>query len=277
MVMLKTGATGNSGGGITNNSGMLTILNSTVSGNKAGVGGGISNNGIGDPATLILNNSTVSGNTASINGGGIFTGNNGGSSILTMTNSTVSGNTAEGFVSGGIYNGGSIINLTGVTITNNSSTNTNCSVCAGGIFNGSGMVNLNNTIVAGNTVATAGASPDFAGAVSSTSSYNLIGNNQGTTGISDGVNGNQVGTPTRPIDARLAPLGNYGGQTQTHALLADSPAIDKGKNFDLITDQRGKPRPIDIASVPNAAGGDATDIGAFEVQESSCSANLNRQ
>src|SRR5262249_49949536 len=32
------------------------------------------------------------------------------------------------------------------------------------------------------------------------------------------------------------------------------------------TDQRGFSRPIDLSSVPNATGGDGSDIGAFEVQ-----------
>jgi hypothetical protein len=34
----------------------------------------------------------------------------------------------------------------------------------------------------------------------------------------------------------------------------------------LATDQRGMPRPIDHGSVPNAPGGDGSDIGAFEMQ-----------
>ena len=33
----------------------------------------------------------------------------------------------------------------------------------------------------------------------------------------------------------------------------------------LIFDQRGAPRPFDFASIPNAAGGDGSDIGAFEL------------
>jgi hypothetical protein len=31
-------------------------------------------------------------------------------------------------------------------------------------------------------------------------------------------------------------------------------------------DQRGLTRPVDLSAVPNAPGGDGTDIGAFEVQ-----------
>ena len=54
----------------------------------------------------------------------------------------------------------------------------------------------------------------------------------------------------------LAPLGNYGGPTQTMALLPGSPAIDAGTSGPGIptTDQRGLGR----------VG--AVDIGAFESQ-----------
>ena len=78
--------------------------------------------------------------------------------------------------------------------------------------------------------------------------------------------GNSAFTPTtgdQPnTDPLLGPLQNNGGFTQTHALLAGSPAIDAGDNsVGLTEDQRGYARPID-------GDGDATatiDIGAFEV------------
>ncbi|NER20286.1 MAG: hypothetical protein F6J96_06060 [Symploca sp. SIO1C2] len=62
-----------------------------------------------------------------------------------------------------------------------------------------------------------------------------------------------------PQDSRLAPLGDYGGPTQTHALLPDSPALDVGDNAQLMgltTDQRGAVRIINTT----------VDIGAFEFQ-----------
>lgn len=54
----------------------------------------------------------------------------------------------------------------------------------------------------------------------------------------------------------------------THALQCVSPAIDKGSAFSIFNDQRGGTRPFDLADsvYPNAAGGDGSDIGAFEVQ-----------
>ena len=223
----------------------VTITNgrTTVGSN----GGGIRNNG-----TLTLTNSTVSGNTANLGGGiNIFNG------TLTLTNSTVSGNTAAGF-GGGIFNREGTLNLTSVTVAFNSATNT-----GGGVYNEFGTANLSNTIVANNTAA---AAPDFSGAILSTSSFNLIGNGQGTTDITNGTNSNQVGTSANPIDPKLAPLANNGGATQTHALLFGSPAIDQGNSFGLTTDQRGSARPVDNPSIINATGGNGADIGAFEVQ-----------
>jgi hypothetical protein len=48
--------------------------------------------------------------------------------------------------------------------------------------------------------------------------------------------------------------------------MGGSPAIDKGSNIGSTTDQRGLARPFDDPGNPNAAGGNDTDIGAFEVQ-----------
>jgi hypothetical protein len=70
-------------------------------------------------------------------------------------------------------------------------------------------------------------------------------------------------------DPLLGPLQNNGGPTQTHALLARSPAIDAGNpsgcrdqfGAALTTDQRGFPRFVD----GNNDGAVRCDIGAFEL------------
>jgi hypothetical protein len=249
-----------SGGGIRISSGSTTLFNSTVSGNMASSGGGILNTSLGT-ATLI--NSTVNGNSASFVGGGILNegdiNNFGG--IATLTNSTVSSNTAFSGA-GGILNDRGRLNLTSVTVTRNSLTSTNCPDCSGGITHNGKTTNLKNTIVAGNTAANASIAPDFFGALDAESTFNIIGNGQGTSGITNGTNGNQVG-----VDALLDPTLQFnGGTTPTHALLAGSPAIDKGFSFGLTTDQREFARPVDLVTYPNAAGGDGADIGAFEAQ-----------
>ncbi len=63
----------------------------------------------------------------------------------------------------------------------------------------------------------------------------------------------------------LGPLEDNGGPTFTHALVVGSPAIDAGKDLSGTgKDQRGRTRPYDDAS-KNAAPGDKSDIGAFEL------------
>ena len=65
--------------------------------------------------------------------------------------------------------------------------------------------------------------------------FSLIGDNTGTglaeapVGMPD-ANGNLIGDPDGMgiIDPMLSPLSNNGGPTETHALLAGSPAIDAG-------------------------------------------------
>ncbi|MBD2624714.1 right-handed parallel beta-helix repeat-containing protein [Microcystis flos-aquae FACHB-1344] len=142
-----TGNTAGVGGGIYNQSGTLTLTNSTISGNKAhsddddiytvGSGGGIYNGG-----TLTITNSTISGNTAD-GGGGI---SNWGT--LTLTNSTISGNTASGNSvndhGGGIFSDGTL------TITN-STISGNTADGGGGIFNQDGTLTVTNSTISGNT------------------------------------------------------------------------------------------------------------------------------
>ena len=133
-----------------------------MSGNSAlGVGGGINNDGnLQGPAVLTINNSTLSGNSA-IHGGGIF--NNGFdflSATLTINNSTLSGNSASlnGGIAGGIYNQGEPSEGPGnATLTiKNSTFSGNLGEFHGGIFNnGSGA-----TLTIGSTILKAGTSGD---------------------------------------------------------------------------------------------------------------------
>ena len=88
---------------------------------------------------------------------------------------------------------------------------------------------------------------------------NLIGVVDGGTGF--GAAGDQLGTLDDPLDPMLGALANNGGPTQTHALLAGSPAIDRGNNTGApATDQRGVARPRD----GDGNGSLVVDIGAFE-------------
>jgi hypothetical protein len=226
----------------------VNVTDSTFSGNSAVFGGGIYNQN----SSTTVTNSTFSDNSAAFGGGGGGI-NNDNRSTLTVTNSTFSGN--SGGAGGGIVNSG--------TLTVNNSTFSSNSGGAGGGIGNFGTATLKNTIVAGNSAEFGG--PDVNGTFTS-EGYNLIGKSDGSSGFTDGQNGDQVGTAASPLDPMLGPLADNGGPTLTHALLAGSPAVDKG-NTDLTEDQRGQPRPFDDPNVAPATGGDNSDIGSFEVQE----------
>lgn len=221
---------GSGGGGGIANAGTLTLNNSAVSGNVTS--GNLNNDGGGiwnqSGGTAILNSSTVSGNTASRSGGGIY---NGG--ILTMTNTTVSGNAATVGFGGGISNSGTL-HLTSSTLSGNSAPPNN----GGGMF---GAATLANTIVAGSP-----SGGNCSGVFSS------LGHNLSSDATCAFAGPGDLNS-TNPL---LGPLANNGGATQTHALLAGSPAIDAVPLADCTVnfDQRGVARPQ----------GSACDIGAYE-------------
>ncbi len=105
-----------------------------------------------------------------------------------------------------------------------------------------------NTIIALNS----GEAPDVCGSFISLG-HNLIGVTNG--GTSFGLSDDRVGSSAAPLDPKLGPLADNGGNALTLALLSGSPAIDAGTGTGVPpTDQRGFPRPA----------GEAFDIGAFE-------------
>ena len=105
----------------------------------------------------------------------------------------------------------------------------------GGILLVDSPLSLNNSIVAGNTSETVGQDLVVDGLPRP---ITLIGDNlvgdAGNTGLQDGIDGVIV-----TADPKLAPLGNYGGPTQTVHPLAGSPAILTSGSSVTRTDQRG--------------------------------------
>jgi parallel beta-helix repeat protein len=219
-----TGGSGIFGGGL-ENAGMVTVSNSAISGNSATIGGGVDNRG-----TATLTNCTVSGNQATSIGGGVYSPIGGGPT--TLTNCTVSGNSAQ---SGGGLSDYGTATLTGCTVSGNQA-----SGAGGGVYIYSGTfapgnATISDTIIAGNS---AGTGPDVRGTVSADRGYNLISIGDGSAAFT--APGDQVGSAASPIDPKLAKLGDYGGPTQTMALLAGSPAIGAGIAVaGITTDQRG--------------------------------------
>jgi hypothetical protein len=206
-------------------------------------------------------NSTFSANNA-LNCGGFLNAD----STLAITNSTISRNQALGGSGGGFCSTVGNTNVRHATITDNTAGT------GGGILQSGGTVNLGNTIVAANN---GGARADYRllSGTATTAGYNLIGINLSveTTFPAGNPNANNdiVGTLDMPIDPMLEALSvsNEGtNRVPTHALRFNSPAIDKGNSFGVTNDERGLARPVDLACYTNAAGGDGSDIGAFEAQ-----------
>ena len=104
------------------------------------------------------------------------------------------------------------------------------------------------------------------------SAHNLIGDGSYLTGISNGSQGNQIGTAQAPIDARLAALGDYGGPTLTMPLLPGSPAFGAGGTGAGVPtfDQRGFARDgrVDVGAFERPSGALVVNITADGVGSS---------
>jgi hypothetical protein len=235
--------------------GHLTIADSTVTGNRAGFGGGVamsmSISGVVTEEQLTITGTTISGNAAVGTG---LTGFGGALSVwggdTTVVNSTLSGNTA---ISGGAVHTGwplsadidGPLTLIGTTVAGNSGTNALLRhLDPLGSGNLGGEIHLHGSIVqhAGN---------DCARAVTSLGRNLASDASCGLSGPGDGQN----------VDAQLGPLSANGGPTLTHlpgvlspargAIPVGSPGLCDGT---LPTDQRGVAR-------PQGAG---CDVGAVE-------------
>lgn len=187
------------------NAGQLTVNQCTISGNTAPPSGGA----VGNSGTLVLEQTTISGNTGS---GLVNTGS------LLLLDDTVAENTASS--GGGLLNSGTT-SIEASTFSGNSA----ASGDGGAVSNVSGTLSLADSTISGNSAA--GGS---GGGIASSATLNITnsivaGNSAASSGDVGGVwvdgGGNQVGVSA----ILLAPLGNYGGTTQTMIPLPGSPAI----------------------------------------------------
>ena len=162
---------------------MVSIENSTISGNSTsyGGGGGVSNLWYG---TVSIENSTISGNTAD-SGGGVFNFLYG---MVSIENSTISGNSASHGGGGGVSNllygtvsienstisgnttsrdGGGVATYNGETTINNSTISGNtASYYGGGVYNYEGTVSIGNSTISGNSAYWGGGVDNYEGTVS---------------------------------------------------------------------------------------------------------------
>ena len=219
---------------------------------------------VGAGTTVLLAGLTLA-NGNRYDGGALYTA---AGSTTTVSRCTFSGNSSvEG---GAIFNLGKLV-LSDCTLAANSSSHGGALQCrapatlvhctisentgydgGGGLWIGDAPVSLNNCIVAGNT-APGGNGQDLDVFIVNGA---LVYSNANLVPF---VYGYQLTTPTlgpAPLTNTplLAPLGDYGGPTQTMPPLAGSPAIDAGGVTALTTDQRGGPR----------SRGFAPDLGAIE-------------
>ena len=237
-------------------------------------GGGISLHA--DSSNMLegsINRSLLAQNSSQNNGGGIGIGGPGTLSVR-LINTTISGNFADNN-GGGVYLESGTVEFHNVTVTDNTADgDENNSGDGGGLADSGSSTTLYNTLVTDNfDLSPTALITDTSGVFTGT--HNLIGDGSGGSGLTDGFDGNQVGSSASPIVALLGPLQDNGGATFTHALLTGSPAIDQGKDggdsgATTSEDQRAELRPADQAGIANASGGDGSDIGAFELQLPLC-------
>ncbi len=259
-----TGNTASWYGGAIYSEDVITVTGSTFSDNRAEDGGAMeadgggwidrctfsgnrSTNGMGGGAlyvytsTLFVSDSTFAENWATEGSGGAI--NNAGE--LSVLNSTFYSNTATSNTSGWAEGwGGAIVNygtliVTHSTFVSNTATysGTTLYTYEGDGETGSGTSYLYNTLLAGET----------SGILHCEGGLSANLNNL----IEDGSC-----SPALSGDPRVGALGDNDGQTQTVALLPDSPAIDAGDATMCASgDQRGYAR-----------DDWACDIGAFEMQ-----------
>jgi hypothetical protein len=248
------------GGGVFVDSGTLKMYDSTLSGNKAGTTGAYGYcGGACVSGSILISGSTISGNVATAGGGGLSAG--GGTA--TISNSTISGNSALAGVGGGAL----LIGVPNVEI-NHSTVAFNHAGSAAGQFAayapgvaiyapGAGQLNvtLQSSLFSNNSFGPASTQYDL----SIESSAVLAGANNLVH-----ITGSEVPVGTKLGNealAALGPLRDNGGPTLTHALASNSAALDTGNYSGAPpNDQRGAPF--------TRFSGAQVDIGAYEYDQS---------
>jgi Ca2+-binding RTX toxin-like protein len=226
--------------------GDVAVSNSTISGNSAGIGGGISFDDSYQPAPPPAAGSP---RDQAAQGDSIAAG-----SVL-IGNSTIASNTATD-AGGGIY-------LGGYSETND-----------GNPPYASGTIPLSSTIVGDNTAGAA--ANDLAMApVADPGGFTLTNSLVETPGSAP-VTQNPAGSSIVGTDPALGALADNGGPTRTQLPAATSPVVDAGLANGLTTDQRGLQRTVDYPDVPATHGSDGTDIGSVELQNQSHTRALQR-
>jgi predicted outer membrane repeat protein len=270
VVQNRTTGLDSSGGGIAIAGGTVNVTGSSFQENTVvGInshGGGIANLG----GNLLVRSSTMVGNSAQFvvaegggRGGAIYSDTNLAGQTTSIVNSTISGNSAP-YRGGGVFNADGRTEILHSTITNNSTPFFNAGNGVGSQASESTLTVIGSSIIAGNVGAVSGLGSDVDSVgFASNTTFQSLGYNVVGTGNSANVFV-QAGDKTGITNPLLGPLLNNGGLTDTHAVLANSPAINAGSpafnpaSFTpaLNADQRGP-------GFPRVLGG-RIDAGAFE-------------
>lgn len=255
---LITGNTsGKNGGGIVAGQTSLTLESSTVTNNSASLpynGGGVDQYG----GELIIRDSTIAANEGTGVVSNFATG-------ATIRNTTISGN------QGGTRPGGLAAYGTPATIENTTITDNEGSGRSGGIVFAGGAGSQEAALTIARTIVSGNEDPQMfvfnyatGGAVDVSGGFNLFGAN-GDAGVVGFTPDPTTVVPGPGVTTAqvLGKLGDNGGPTQTHALIDDSPAIDRAPSAACAgqTDQRGFGRNADGNGSPSA---NECDIGAYE-------------
>jgi hypothetical protein len=240
---IRGGVTSGAGGGVhVGAQGEGKFSHAAISGNQAGVGGGIEGDKSSTPAfsNLRITSSTINGNKVSPGG---FGGGIDAEGSLTVTNSTITGNNGADF-GGGIESpsGGAPLNLSSLTVVKNTAS------VGGGIRDNGNAGTLRNSIVALNTGST---DPDCStsGLLAAAGNPNLFSDLTPSTADCSAYGSGAILAST-PL--HIGKLSHNGGPTATIPLLRGSPAINDAGPDSPSRDQRGYKR------------GSKPDIGAYE-------------
>jgi predicted outer membrane repeat protein len=249
---------GSDGAAIETGTGPVTVSGSRFVGNTASVdGGAIDSTG----GMVTVETSTFSGNTAGSDGGAIRTS----TGDVAVSASTFTANVANG------GEGGAIRTSSGDVVIDNSTFHANVAADAGGLVRASAPIQLDH-VTASRNEAPEGAHVEWSGSGSLTIARTVLAEPRGGGTACSLGGATTSGTYNRVADTScaltgtgdvqgasptLGTLGANGGPTATRlpgtGLVDVIPVADCDE--ELVTDQRGQPRP----------GGDGCDVGAVEV------------
>jgi predicted outer membrane repeat protein len=268
-------SSGTDGGALETSVGDMTVRSSVFTGNEAGSGGGAIR---AADFRLIVEGSVISGNTAQNDGGGITTS----VGAISVRDTTISGNTSTTGDGGALRIADGEISIVNSTLSGNRVLDGEGGAVE--FFSSTQPLEIANSTIVDNSAAPAGDGDAAIDANAAKLSSSIIARNptgdcfafedpfdsSGFNIDSDGSCNLDAAGDRPNTDPQLGPLADNGGPGPTHLPALTSPAVDGGIANSLALDQRGLPRTVDLATVPNPAGSDGTDIGSVEVAGAAC-------